>query len=56
MSRDNDLKGSFFIYDVESNQVLHLKYDHTHETVKKTENGKYFACIDFVDENKNTYD
>jgi len=56
VNRDNELKGSFFIYDEESDTVLDLKYDHTHKAVKQTENGKYFACVDFVDRNKNIYD
>lgn len=56
VNRDGGLKGGFFIYDEETGRVLGLEYDHTHETVKKTDTGKYFACVDFVDENKNTYD
>ena len=56
VKQDSNLKGSFFIYDEITKQVLDLKYDHTHKTVKKTDSGKYLACVDFVDDSKIKYD
>lgn len=56
VKQDSNLKGSFFIYDEITKQVLDLKYDHTHKTVKKTDSGKYLACVDFVDDSKTIYD
>ncbi|MGB7291360.1 MAG: hypothetical protein WBD99_04225 [Thermodesulfobacteriota bacterium] len=54
--RDSNLKGGFLIYDEKENKVLNLTYDHVHKGVETTESGEYFACVDFVDSNKNTYD
>lgn len=56
VKQDSSLKGGFLIYDEKEEKLLNLKYDHVHKGVKKTESGQYFACVDFVDENKNTYD
>lgn len=56
VKQDSDLKGGFLIYDEKGNKVLNLKYDHVHQGVEKTKDGEYFACVDFVDSNKNTYD
>ncbi|MGH7792722.1 MAG: hypothetical protein ACREOB_10470 [Thermodesulfobacteriota bacterium] len=56
VKQDSDLKGGFLIYDEKENRVLNLTYDHVHKGVERTEGGEYFACVDFVDSNKNTYD
>lgn len=56
VKHDSALKGGFFIYDEEADKVLNLKYDYVHKGVDKTEGGEYFACVDFMDNNKNTYD
>jgi hypothetical protein len=56
VKQDSALKGGFLIYDRKENKVLNLKYDHVHKGVEKTESGEYFACVDFVGSNKNTYD
>lgn len=56
VKRDSNLKGGFLIYDEKENKVLNLTYDHVHKGVEKTEGGEYFACVDFVDSDKNTYD
>jgi hypothetical protein len=56
VKQDSDLKGGFLIYDEKENKVLNLTYDHVHKGVEKTESGEYFACVDFVDSDKNTYD
>ena len=56
VKQDSILKGGFLIYDEKGNKVLNLKYDYVHKGVEKTESGEYFACVDFVDGDKNTYD
>lgn len=56
VKQDSNLKGGFLIYDVKENKVLNLTYDHVHKGVEQTGGGDYFACVDFVDANKNTYD
>jgi hypothetical protein len=56
VKQDSALKGGFLIYDEKENKVLNLTYDHVHKGVEKTESGEYFACVDFVDSDKNTYD
>ena len=56
VKQDSNLKGGFLIYDQKENKVLNLKYDKVHKEVDKNESGQYFACVDFVDSNKNTYD
>ncbi len=56
VKQDSTLKGGFLIYDGKENKVLNLKYDYVHKGVEKTESGEYFACVDFSDINKNTYD
>ncbi|HWP93421.1 MAG TPA: hypothetical protein VNN20_14605 [Thermodesulfobacteriota bacterium] len=56
VKQDSDLKGGFLIYDEKENKVLNLTYDHVHKGVEKTESGEYFACVDFMDSDKNTYD
>jgi len=56
VKQDSNLKGGFLIYDEKENKVLNLTYDHVHKGVEKTEGGEYFACVDFVDSDKNTYD
>ena len=56
VKRDSNLKGGFLIYDEKENKVHNLTYDHVHKGVEKTEGGEYFACVDFVDNDKNTYD
>lgn len=53
---DINLKGGFFIYDKKEKKTLILNYDHVHDGVKRVESGEYFACVDFVDDNKNSYD
>ena len=56
VKQDSDLKDGFLIYDEKENKVLNLTYDHVHKGVEKTEGGEYFACVDFVDSDKNAYD
>jgi len=56
VKRDTALKGGFFVYDAKKKKVLSLEYDHVHKGVEKTGSGEYFACVDFVDADKNSYD
>ncbi len=42
-------EGTFAIEDTVEDKTWQLTYDHVHEAVHKTEDGRYYACVDFTE-------
>lgn len=55
IEKDEMLKGRFMIYDEKNDMVRLLNFERLH-TVNQLDDGNYFVCADFVDENKNKLD
>ncbi len=51
-----DYNGKFSIEDKIENRVRNLSFGYIHKSVKKDEKGRYFACVDFTDGQKDTLD
>lgn len=47
VQQDQALKGAFLIRDSRTSTVRELTFDYVHDTVHETEDGRYFACVDF---------
>jgi hypothetical protein len=43
--------GTFAIEDTVAGKTWQLTYDYVHETVQETEDGRYYACVDFTEGN-----
>lgn len=44
-----------FVFEDENKGKMALKFDYIHESVHK-KGGDYFACVDFIDDENNSYD
>ncbi len=42
-------EGTFALEDTVEGKTWQLVYDYVHDTVNKTEDGRYFACVDLVE-------
>lgn len=56
IKKDTRLKNGFVINNEKTGETLNLEYDYVHQTVKKVDDGRYFACVDFKDNSGNVYD
>lgn len=56
IQKDSKLKNGFLINNSKTGESLNLNYDYVHESVKKTDDGRFFACVDFTDNTGNVYD
>lgn len=56
VKQDIALKGAFFLEDPGTGKVHRLDFDHVHQGVEREPDGSYYACVDFLDAQKNRYD
>lgn len=56
VKQEQALKGGFFLREAQREGVRDLVFDYVHEGVKKTANGQFFVCVDFLDQDRKRLD